>query len=314
MKAVAVIAAGRVGRGGDGDALVRYERGAGELADEPAVGDLIVEHDRVAVAGELAKSAEAGPDRGDGHGPEHRGARRLVEDLEPFVDDLDVLRQAHLAVGVGRRAVADHARERNAVEVQDGGRHVRRRQHARSGRLHPGRLCESPVFFGFLFASRSGRSSTGTGWHVAQRRRHVVVIRGADDDAVARRFYGGRQMASAAWRCRELLEAETGAPLEASSAPFEIRTTCALLEGTKTRTRRSETASAETNPRNTPFHREPPKNCPKNIRGPHGCQGNSGPRETRRGSRWKTSSTFVVVFAGRWRGSAAPHRLIREQS
>ncbi len=126
VKAVPVIGACGIRRGGDGDALVRRVPGAGELADEPAVGNLVVEHDRVTLTAGLARFAEPGPDRRDGHGPEHRGARRLVEDLVPLVDDLDILRQAHLAVRVGRRAVAHHAREWDAVEIQDRCGHVRR--------------------------------------------------------------------------------------------------------------------------------------------------------------------------------------------
>ena len=42
---------------------------AGKLADQPAVGHLIVEHDRVAVAVALADAAEAGPERDDAIGP-----------------------------------------------------------------------------------------------------------------------------------------------------------------------------------------------------------------------------------------------------
>ena len=39
------------------------DAGAGELADQPAVGELVVEHDRVAVAVGLADAAEAGSRR-----------------------------------------------------------------------------------------------------------------------------------------------------------------------------------------------------------------------------------------------------------
>ena len=120
MKAIAVIRAGGIARDGDGDALVGRDPGACELADDPAVGELVVDHDRVAVAIGLANAAKAGPDRGDARRPQHRGTRGLVEDLIAFVDDLDVLRRAHLAIGVRRRAIARHTREGGAVEVQNG--------------------------------------------------------------------------------------------------------------------------------------------------------------------------------------------------
>ena len=63
MKAVAIVGAGGVARGGDGDALVRRDRRARELADEPAVGELVIEHDRVALPVVCANAAKAGPDR-----------------------------------------------------------------------------------------------------------------------------------------------------------------------------------------------------------------------------------------------------------
>ena len=192
VKAVAGISAGRVGRGGDGDALVCRNGRPGELADEPAVGELVVEHDRVAVAGRLADAGEAGPERGDSHRPEDGGARRLVEDLEAFIDDLDVLRQAHLAVRVGGRAVAHHARERDAVEVQYGGGHGRRggevpRLDDLVGTVNVMRRY-SRVLVGLVLGPERRR---GRRHHVAQRRRGVVVIRGADDHGVARGHLGG---------------------------------------------------------------------------------------------------------------------------
>src|SRR2546421_10473286 len=94
VEAVAVPAASRVARRRAGDALVRRARRSSELRDHPAVRDLVVEDDRVAVACGLADAAEAAPERRDPGRAVERGARRLAEDLEALVHDLDVLRGA----------------------------------------------------------------------------------------------------------------------------------------------------------------------------------------------------------------------------
>ena len=65
MEAVAVVAAGRIAGGRDRDALVGRDARAGELADDPAVGDLVIEHHRVAGAAVLADAAKAAPQRAD---------------------------------------------------------------------------------------------------------------------------------------------------------------------------------------------------------------------------------------------------------
>src|SRR5581483_1917824 len=81
VEAVAVPRARRVARLRDGDALVRRDVVPvdGELAHEPAVGELVVEHDGVAGAAALAEAAETAPERADPDWAEQRGARRLVE-------------------------------------------------------------------------------------------------------------------------------------------------------------------------------------------------------------------------------------------
>src|SRR5205085_3390193 len=101
IELVAVVAAGRVGRSGDGDAL----RGLGErlvilqLAHQPAVGDVVVEYDRVAAirvgsggATVLAQPAEAGPDGVDGRGAELQRAILLAVHRDGDVHHLHVLR------------------------------------------------------------------------------------------------------------------------------------------------------------------------------------------------------------------------------
>ena len=145
VKAITVIGTGGVARGGDGNALVCRDPTARELADDPAVGELVVEDDGIAVAGGLADAAKPAPDRGDARGTQHRSARVLVEDLVAFVDDLHVLRRADFAVGVGRRAVARHARKGDAVEVQRGAGDARR-----GGKRLGGPVGAVPMMFGHL--------------------------------------------------------------------------------------------------------------------------------------------------------------------
>ena len=64
MKAVAVVCAGSISGGGNGDALVgNWAAGrAGELADDPAISQVIVEHNGIATAAGLADTTKASPD------------------------------------------------------------------------------------------------------------------------------------------------------------------------------------------------------------------------------------------------------------
>ena len=60
MEAITIIGAGSVARRGDRDAFVGRDAGAGELADEPTVSDLVVDNDGITEAARLANAAEAG--------------------------------------------------------------------------------------------------------------------------------------------------------------------------------------------------------------------------------------------------------------
>ncbi|PZR75012.1 MAG: hypothetical protein DLM73_06450 [Chthoniobacterales bacterium] len=119
VKAVTVVSAGGVGRGRDGDALIgdRPARNAGELADQPAVGQVIVEHDWIAMSAGFTDAAKAGPDRRDALGPQDGSPRVLVENLIAFVDDLNILGGSHGAIGIGWGAVAADPRERDTIEI-----------------------------------------------------------------------------------------------------------------------------------------------------------------------------------------------------
>ena len=81
VKAIAMVGTGGVRGRRDGNALVCWNRRAGELTDEPAVGNLVVKDNGVAIAVVLADAAEARPDRTDGSWPKDRCASRLIEDL-----------------------------------------------------------------------------------------------------------------------------------------------------------------------------------------------------------------------------------------
>ena len=70
MKSVAVITPGRIRSGRDGDAFVRYRADTSKLTYEPAVRQMIIEHDRVTVSVVLANSAKAAPNRRNAIGPQ----------------------------------------------------------------------------------------------------------------------------------------------------------------------------------------------------------------------------------------------------
>ena len=196
---VAVVGAGRVTGLRDRDALVSRNGGSRELADQPAVGELVVEDDRIAVAVELAVAAEARPERGDvRRAVERRTA--LAEDLEPLVHHLDVLRRPDLAVGVRRRAVACDAWEADPVEVEGRRRHVRLRRLVlddRVARVVVGRT-RARVRARLTLASRTWTNRA----QLPDHRRAVVLVRVLDDDALA----GNRNRR--AWHLQRRLDSE----------------------------------------------------------------------------------------------------------
>src|SRR6185503_4843330 len=96
-----------IGRNGD----------AGKLRDDPAIGELIVKHDRVAAIVRLTNTAEALPERGNTRWAKQRRATVFVEHLEALVDHLHVLRRADFAVRIRRRAVATDAGKLDAVDI-----------------------------------------------------------------------------------------------------------------------------------------------------------------------------------------------------
>src|SRR5204863_1237767 len=127
VKAIASIGAGGVCRRGNGDAFVGDRSGAceaGKLRDQPAVRDVIVEHDWVAGATELAGPAETAPNRRNAVRSQKRTAGGFVKNLKALVHYLNVLGLANGSIRIGGRAIAAHARKRNTVEVEDGGGHV----------------------------------------------------------------------------------------------------------------------------------------------------------------------------------------------
>ena len=85
----------------NGDAEEKGRAGGRELREEPAVGELIVKHDRIARIFRLAGAAETSPKRVIGRRTKKRGAR-LIEDLKAEVAHRHDVVWANRAVWVRR--------------------------------------------------------------------------------------------------------------------------------------------------------------------------------------------------------------------
>ena len=160
-----------IARLGDADALIEGGAGEGregEVADDPAVGHVVVEDDTVA-----AVDVRAAGRRGA-----HRGEERIVgyrpgEDVAALswmrmrgVDRLHVVVRANIAVGVGRQAAVARRGSRSCPRRCSSGSACLRRRHpdalgraAMQRRDGPGRECARPSssLKTFARASRRGR-------------------------------------------------------------------------------------------------------------------------------------------------------------
>src|SRR5437016_11977392 len=129
MKAIAIVAAGGIGRGGNSDAFISDRAvtgGLGKLSDDPSIGQMVVKDNRIAVATSLAGAAETGPDGRDTIRSQDGVAGRFIEYLVALVNNLDVLRFTNRAVGIGRHAIATDTGEGDTVEIISGSRDVGR--------------------------------------------------------------------------------------------------------------------------------------------------------------------------------------------
>ena len=111
------------------DHLVARRRADDELAQEPAVGQVVVEHDRIAVVRRRRRGGESGGGEkfAHQHGGDERGARRLVVDAEVHVDHGDIVLGPDVPVVV---------RGQHAVQVSRPFERDQRRRHgARHGRF-----------------------------------------------------------------------------------------------------------------------------------------------------------------------------------
>ena len=126
VKAIAIVSAGGIAGRRDSYALIG-NASTGELADHPAVSDMIVEDYWIAMATTLANTAKAGPNRTDPSRPKDRGSRCLVKDLIAHVVIFNVLSQPDGPVGIGRCTAA---LIKHAVKIENGGRHDFRDQKA----------------------------------------------------------------------------------------------------------------------------------------------------------------------------------------
>src|SRR4051812_17323236 len=124
VKSVTVVAAGGIAGRRDRNTLVGRHAGAGELTNDPAIVDLIVHDDWIAIPCSFTHTTETAPQSRNARWSKLRCASRLVEDLVPFIDDLHILRGANFPIRVGRRTVASDSRERNAIKVEPCRRHV----------------------------------------------------------------------------------------------------------------------------------------------------------------------------------------------
>jgi len=129
MKAIAIVAAGGIGRGGNSDAFISDRAvtgGLGKLSDDPSIGQMVVKDNRIAVATCLTGAAETGPDGRDTIRSQDGVAGGFIEYLVAFVNDLDVLGFSNRAVGIGRRTIATDAGEGDTIEITQGSREVGR--------------------------------------------------------------------------------------------------------------------------------------------------------------------------------------------
>ena len=132
MKVVAVPGARSITGLRNGDTLVLRHSGASrrcELADNPTVGKLIVNHDRITVATILAGAAKSRPNRADRDGTKDRCAGHFVKNLKPFVDHLDVLRFADFTICIRWGAITADSRVGDAIPCERGGRNGWRVYH-----------------------------------------------------------------------------------------------------------------------------------------------------------------------------------------
>ena len=236
---VAEVAAGGVARGRHRDAVEVGDRGAvrardGELVDDPAIGELVVDDARVAVVVCLAESAEAGEERVDLRRSVENGAA-LVEHGERDVDRLHEMVRPDRAVGVRGRVLNGEGAGRSDKALADPlerGRHGGRR-HADGGldrRVGTagrgvGETAERPLtpVAPRAFGLRRDRR---------EARRHVVLRRRDDRHAVL--FLRGRRTAKRERKrqrenedddCRGLTHPShlTGSPLETPGGSVRSR-------------------------------------------------------------------------------------------
>src|SRR6185312_6405138 len=118
VKVITIVTAGSIAGRRYGNAFVCRNADARELGNDPAVSQLIVQHYRIATAVVLTDTTETAPQRRDACRTQLRCDGGFVEDLIAFVDYLHILRRAHFAIRIGRRAVTSDARKRNAVKVE----------------------------------------------------------------------------------------------------------------------------------------------------------------------------------------------------
>jgi hypothetical protein len=122
----------------------------------------------------LADAAKATPNGRDANGTEDRGASALVKDLIAFIHNLNILREANLAVCIRRRAEATDTRVADTVKVEQGAWHGCRREAALNDwvDLILVRSIDMRIDIRLVFVP--GRNNAGL--EIAQWRRDIVSI------------------------------------------------------------------------------------------------------------------------------------------
>src|SRR4030095_15237653 len=96
VEAITEVTPGCIAGGRNSNTFVSGDTYTGELTDDPTVGDLVIKHHGVASAVGRADAAKAAPKSADANRSKDGRACALVENLEPFVHDLNILRQTDL--------------------------------------------------------------------------------------------------------------------------------------------------------------------------------------------------------------------------
>src|ERR1051326_4877368 len=105
VKGITVVCPGRVRCRRDGYTLQVRGRRDLELCQDPAIVDLVVLNNYIAVIVSLASASKAGPECIASYRPEDKCPSRLIEYRVRLIDPLHDLRCTHREIRIGRRSI-----------------------------------------------------------------------------------------------------------------------------------------------------------------------------------------------------------------